>query len=142
MNPRSVRPIPQPRLHPTLENRVRGCPPVSPLLRDSVLGNRKRFLVPILPGPFDVSRDHSVSSNCSRSATKWPDGRLIDFPRSTDMRKGEQTRQEIIRKASPIFNQKGYSVAVFNLPRKRLERSSGICSPDCFRSYQISFNPS
>lgn len=29
------------------------------------------------------------------------------------MRKGEQTRQEIIRKAVPIFNQKGYDGAAF-----------------------------
>jgi len=28
--------------------------------------------------------------------------------RKTDLRKGEQTRREIIRKAAPLFNQKGY----------------------------------
>ena len=32
------------------------------------------------------------------------------------MRKGEQTRQEIIRKAAPIFNQKGYSGAALPSP--------------------------
>jgi hypothetical protein len=30
------------------------------------------------------------------------------------MRKGEQTRQEIIRKAAPIFNQKGYEDAALS----------------------------
>ena len=30
------------------------------------------------------------------------------------MRKGEQTRQEIIRKAAPIFNQKGYDGAALS----------------------------
>jgi AcrR family transcriptional regulator len=38
----------------------------------------------------------------------------IVFARSTDVRKGEQTRQEIIRKAAPIFNQKGYSGAALS----------------------------
>jgi hypothetical protein len=31
-----------------------------------------------------------------------------------DVRKGEQTRQEIIRKAAPIFNQKGYDGAALS----------------------------
>ena len=30
------------------------------------------------------------------------------------MRKGEQTRQEIIRKAAPIFNQRGYDGAALS----------------------------
>ena len=30
------------------------------------------------------------------------------------MRKGEQTRQEIIRKAAPIFNQRGYHGAALS----------------------------
>jgi hypothetical protein len=103
----------------SLDPKVRGA---YKLLQDSVLGNRKRFHVPILPGPFDVSRDHSVSSNCSCGAIKWPDGRLIDFTRSTDTRKGEQTRQEIIRKAVPVFNQKGYSGAALS----DLMRATGL----------------
>src|SRR5437870_12914129 len=31
-----------------------------------------------------------------------------------DVRKGDQTRQEIIRKAAPIFNQRGYDGAVLS----------------------------
>lgn len=37
------------------------------------------------------------------------------------MRKGEQTRQEIIHKAAPIFNQKGYDgAALFPISCERL----------------------
>jgi len=38
------------------------------------------------------------------------------------MRKGEQTRQEIIRKAAPIFIQKGYSGAALS----DLMRATGL----------------
>ncbi|HXM48600.1 MAG TPA: TetR family transcriptional regulator [Pyrinomonadaceae bacterium] len=38
------------------------------------------------------------------------------------MRKGEQTRQEIIRKAAPIFNQKGYDGAALS----DLMRATGL----------------
>ena len=34
--------------------------------------------------------------------------------KSTEMRKGEQTRQEIIRKAAPLFNQRGYDGAALS----------------------------
>src|SRR5580698_5832069 len=34
--------------------------------------------------------------------------------RSWSMRKGEHTRQEIIRKAAPIFNQRGYDGAALS----------------------------
>src|SRR5947208_16650204 len=43
------------------------------------------------------------------------------------MRKGEQTRQEIIRKAAPIFNQKGYDgAAVSDLMRATGLEKGGI----------------
>jgi len=35
------------------------------------------------------------------------------------VRKGEQTRQEIIRKAAPIFNQKGYDGAALSRSHAR-----------------------
>ncbi len=41
---------------------------------------------------------------------------------STDMRKGEQTRRDIIRKAAPIFNQKGYDGAALS----DLMRATGL----------------
>jgi TetR/AcrR family transcriptional repressor of nem operon len=36
------------------------------------------------------------------------------FEERADMRKGEQTRREIIRKAAPIFNQRGYDGAALS----------------------------
>ena len=43
------------------------------------------------------------------------------------MRKGDQTRQEIIRKAAPIFNQKGYDgAALSDLMRATGLEKSGI----------------
>src|SRR5260370_4915405 len=39
---------------------------------------------------------------------------LYSWYRSANMRKGEQTRREIIRKAAPIFNQKGYDGAALS----------------------------
>ena len=38
----------------------------------------------------------------------------ITFTGSGNVRKGEETRQEIIRKAAPIFNRKGYSGAALS----------------------------
>ena len=37
------------------------------------------------------------------------------------MRKGEQTRQDIIRKAAPIFNQRGYDGAALSDLKKATE---------------------
>ncbi len=45
------------------------------------------------------------------------------------MRKGEQTRQEIIRKAAPIFNQKGYSGAALS----DLMRATGLKKGGIYR---------
>src|SRR5881398_1603950 len=44
------------------------------------------------------------------------------------MRKGEQTRQEIIRKAAPIFNQRGYDgAALSDLMKATGLEKGGIC---------------
>ena len=48
------------------------------------------------------------------------------------MRKGEQTRQEIIRKAAPIFNQKGYSVAALS----DLMRATGLEKGGIYRHFE------
>ena len=47
------------------------------------------------------------------------------------MRKGEQTRQEIIRKAAPIFNQKGYSGAALS----DLMRATGLEKGGIYRHF-------
>ena len=48
------------------------------------------------------------------------------------MRKGEQTRQEIIRKAAPIFNQKGYEGAALS----DLMRATGLEKGGIYRHFQ------
>jgi len=48
-----------------------------------------------------------------------------------DMRKGEHTRQEIIRKAAPIFNQKGYDGAALS----DLMRATGLEKGGIYRHF-------
>lgn len=48
------------------------------------------------------------------------------------MRKGEQTRQEIIRKAAPIFNQRGYDGAVLS----ELMRATGLEKGGIYRHFE------
>jgi TetR/AcrR family transcriptional repressor of nem operon len=48
------------------------------------------------------------------------------------MRKGEQTRQEIIRKAAPIFNQKGYDGAALS----DLMRATGLKKGGIYRHFE------
>ena len=48
------------------------------------------------------------------------------------MRKGEQTRQEIIRKAAPIFNQKGYAGAALS----DLMRATGLKKGGIYRHFE------
>src|SRR6202453_3282106 len=51
---------------------------------------------------------------------------------SGNMRKGEQTRQEIIRKAAPIFNQKGYDGAALS----DLMRATGLKKGGIYRHFE------
>ena len=48
------------------------------------------------------------------------------------MRKGEQTRQEIVRKAAPIFNQKGYDGAALS----DLMRATGLEKGGIYRHFE------
>src|SRR6201993_4466669 len=48
------------------------------------------------------------------------------------MRKGEQTRQEIIRKAAPIFNRKGYNGAALS----DLMRATGLEKGGIYRHFE------
>jgi len=48
------------------------------------------------------------------------------------MRKGEQTRQEIIRKAAPIFNQKGYDGAALS----DLMQATGLEKGGIYRHFE------
>jgi len=47
------------------------------------------------------------------------------------VRKGEETRQEIIRKAAPIFNRKGYSGAALS----DLMRATGLEKGGIYRHF-------
>ena len=47
------------------------------------------------------------------------------------MRKGERTRQEIIRKAAPVFNQKGYAGAALS----DLMRATGLEKGGIYRHF-------
>jgi TetR/AcrR family transcriptional repressor of nem operon len=50
----------------------------------------------------------------------------------TDMRKGEKTRQEIIRKSAPIFNQRGYDGAALS----DLMRATGLAKGGIYRHFE------
>jgi TetR/AcrR family transcriptional repressor of nem operon len=56
---------------------------------------------------------------------------LIWFGGRVDMRKGEHTRQEIIRKAAPIFNQRGYDGAALS----DLMRATGLEKGGIYRHF-------
>src|SRR5580704_13355488 len=60
-------------------------------------------------------------------ATSWSQ----NWVRGAGMRKGEQTRQEIIRKAAPIFNQRGYDGAAMS----DLMRATGLEKGGIYRHF-------
>src|ERR1700758_5723286 len=80
----------------------------------------------------NASRDRSVSSNLGTARDQRPDGRRINFTESWNVRKGEETRQEIIRKAAPIFNQKGYDGAALS----DLMRATGLEKGGIYRHFE------
>ena len=53
-------------------------------------------------------------------------------PGVTELRKGEQTRREIIRKAAPIFNQKGYDGTALS----DLMRATGLEKGGIYRHFE------
>src|SRR5499427_3846747 len=65
------------------------------------------------------------------SCTKRPLGRVPSVGRSRAMRKGEHTRLEIIRKAAPIFNQRGYDGAALS----DLMRATGLQKGGIYRHF-------
>ena len=67
---------------------------------------------------YNIIRDQVVAELI------WLGGRVV-------MRKGEQTRQEIIRKAAPIFNQKGYDGAALS----DLMRATGLEKGGIYRHF-------
>jgi TetR/AcrR family transcriptional repressor of nem operon len=77
---------------------------------------------------LDAIRDRSVASNICYNAIS---DQLVAQLVWGQMRKGEQTRQEIIRKAAPIFNQRGYDGAALS----DLMRATGLEKGGIYRHF-------
>src|SRR5258708_2044883 len=75
----------------------------------------------------ETARSHPISGTM-QLATSWSQSW---YGRRADMRKGEQTRQEIIRKAAPIFNQRGYDGAALS----DLMRATGLEKGGIYRHF-------
>ena len=99
------------------------------VLAEAGAGARK-WLSPLAAAHQNATWDRSVSSKGLYSAVS---NRIIgDFVSlGVGVRKGEQTRQEIIRKAAPIFNQKGYDGAALS----DLMRATGLEKGGIYRHF-------
>src|SRR5260370_30048874 len=75
----------------------------------------------------ETARSRPISGTM-QLATSWSQSW---YGRRADMRKGEQTRQEIIRKAAPIFNQRGYDGAALS----DLMRATGLEKGGIYRHF-------
>jgi TetR/AcrR family transcriptional regulator, transcriptional repressor for nem operon len=82
-----------------------------------------------VPRSLDALRDRSVASNIWYNVTS--DQAVAELILRDLMRKGEQTRQEIIRKAAPIFNQRGYDGAALS----DLMRATGLEKGGIYRHF-------
>src|SRR5580693_5260649 len=76
---------------------------------------------------LETVRSHLMSGTI-HLATGWSQ---TWFGRRPGMRKGEQTRREIIRKAAPIFNQRGYEGAALS----DLMRATGLEKGGIYRHF-------
>src|ERR1700720_2588708 len=76
-----------------------------------------------------ATRDRTVASDIWYGALATSRSHVMSA--ESDMRKGEQTRQEIIRKAAPIFNQKGYDGAALS----DLMRATGLQKGGIYRHF-------
>src|SRR3989454_92064 len=74
-----------------------------------------------------TGRSHLISGTM-QVATSWSQS----WFRETEMRKGEQTRQEIIREAAPIFNQRGYEGAALS----DLMKATGLEKGGIYRHFE------
>ncbi len=94
------------------------------------LGEEMVAAAALIPGCFDALRDRAVASNVWY--TRISDQLVAELVGGrAEMRKGEQTRQEIIRKAAPIFNQKGYAGAALS----DLMRATGLEKGGIYRHF-------
>ncbi len=77
----------------------------------------------------ETARSHLISGTMDLATSRshyW-----LGKGKRFDMRKGEQTRQEIIRKSAPIFNQRGYSGAALS----DLMRATGLEKGGIYRHF-------
>jgi TetR/AcrR family transcriptional repressor of nem operon len=82
---------------------------------------------------FNATRDRSVSSKSWYGAVGDHHFQSLTSPYGEhNVRKGEQTRQEIIRKAAPIFNQKGYHGTALS----DLMRATGLEKGGIYRHFE------
>jgi hypothetical protein len=76
-----------------------------------------------------TARSHPIVWYSARSATGWL---LNQLHWGWQRAQGEETRQEIIRKAAPIFNRKGYSDAALS----DLMRATGLEKGGIYRHFE------
>src|SRR6266478_5914612 len=76
---------------------------------------------------LETDRSHPMSGMMQQATNRSHTG----IGEGSDMRKGEQTRQEIIRKAAPIFNQRGYDGAALS----DLMRATGLEKGGIYRHF-------
>src|SRR5580704_4083396 len=82
---------------------------------------------------YNATWYRSVSSKGTCTAFERPPVRsLTSLYQEHGVGKGEQTRQEIIRKAAPIFNQKGYSGTALS----DLMRATGLGKGGIYRHFE------
>src|SRR5208283_5028756 len=57
----------------------------------------------------ETFRFHPIYASITKKTSRSQKRRPCKRDRNTIMTKGEQTRREIVRKAAPLFNQKGFA---------------------------------
>ena len=75
----------------------------------------------------ETYRSHLMLSRAPK-ATSWSQD---SGGGKSDMRKGEKTRHDIIRKAAPLFNQKGYESAALSDLMQATGLEKGLLSEKC-----------
>src|SRR5690349_6643118 len=94
-------------------------------------GGGPKWRLPLTGRISNATWDRSVSSNHLYRAVSDRIIAELTLLGAANVRKGEQTRQDIIRKAAPIFNQKGYDGAALS----DLMRATGLEKGGIYRHF-------
>ena len=119
--------FPQGRTTGTLSNEIRPARR-SRKFRTTCFRRSTGFEISPAPRYFESKQKLAVDAfahaldNFIRCALRGCQTVLNQFTENGNMRKGDETRQEIIRKAAPIFNRKGYRGAALS----DLMRATGL----------------